>query len=477
MIWTLHDIAAATNGTCTAPNAGRHIEVEGIAIDHRKTCGGDLFVAIKGNNHDGHDYVNAAHQAGAIAGLVERPVDSIVPQIKVRDSLTALGSLARAARARSTARIVAITGSVGKTGTRHLLAACLASQGRTHATKGNYNNHIGAPMSLASMPKDSDFGVFELGMDHTGELASLSPMVTPDVAIITRIADSHAGNFANLDEIAAAKGEIFDGLNHGGCAILNADDDYTPMLAERARGCGAERIITCGHHCRADARIDAISRHDRGLDIAANIDGAQIDFSLQMMAPHWALSAVMGLATIQHFGGDLNQGAEALGKARDLAGRGARYRIELADGRTITLIDDSYNASPASMAAALMSLKDDPANGRRVAILGDMLELGSQSDILHQQLITPLCGGGVELLITFGMAMEELAHAAARHPDIANSHANTSTAAAALAMDSLLDGDVVLIKGSNGMKTSHVTATLIEQSISKPTLKGGLHAS
>lgn len=468
MIWTLHDITAATNGTCNNP-AG-NLTIGGIAIDHRKTLSNDLFVALKGDNHDGHDYVAAAHQAGAVAGLVERPVDSTIPQIEVKDSLVALGDLGRAARRRTKARITAITGSVGKTGTRHLVATCLSAQGLTHASEGNYNNHIGAPMSLALMPQDSKFGVFELGMNHAGEIARLSPMVRPDVAIITRITDSHLGHFDHLDDIAKAKGEIFCGLTEGGVAILNADDPYTPMLSKMAREQGAAKVITCGHGAGADVRIEALHRHDQGLSIKANINGTRQEFDLKMMAPHWALSAVMGLATVQYFGGDLNASAQALSQAPDLDGRGARHHLTLKDGRRITLIDDSYNASPASMTAALLSLKDDPNKGRRVAILGDMLELGTEAESLHEGLISAVDSGGIQILITFGKDMAFLAQAAQSRPNLTSHHGDDMTAATAIAMETLSDGDVVLIKGSNGMKTSHITTALIDNSSPKGDL-------
>ncbi|MCE2516843.1 MAG: UDP-N-acetylmuramoyl-tripeptide--D-alanyl-D-alanine ligase, partial [Alphaproteobacteria bacterium] len=372
--------------------------------------------------------------------------------------------------------VTAITGSVGKTGTRHLVAACLAANGATHSSKGNYNNHIGAPMSLALMPQNSRFGVFELGMNHSGEIADLSPMVAPDVAIITRIASSHIGNFNSLDDIAAAKGEIFDGLTTGGTAILNADDDYTPMLAELARKAGAERVITCGFADSADARVDSLTHSDNGLSVKASIDGTPLSFTTQMTAPHWAISALMGLVTVKTFGGDLDASIAALAEVGDLEGRGAHHRLTISGGRQITLIDDSYNASPASMTAALESLKTDPAAGRRVAILADMLELGEASPDLHRDLLPPLRRGGVELVISFGPSMAELALAANAHDDIITCHTDNAQSAAELAKDNLRDGDVVLVKGSNGMKTHHVISALTEDAASFSP-EGGANAT
>ena len=260
MTWQFSDILKATAST----SADADVTIKGIAIDNRTVEAGDLFVAINGVHHDGHDYVAAAHDAGAVAALVERPVDCAIPQIQINDSLAALTDLARAARARTNATIIAVTGSVGKTGTRHLLDLCFSAQGKTHASKGNFNNHIGAPFSLAGMPEQAAFGVFELGMNNKGEIANLSPLVKPDLAIITRIASSHVGNFANIEEIAAAKAEIFDGLNEGGIAVLNADDDFTPFLAETALAKGASKVVKVGTLGDADVRIDNITRHDHG---------------------------------------------------------------------------------------------------------------------------------------------------------------------------------------------------------------------
>lgn len=473
MIWTLNHIADAVQGQLHHHDAAADVSIDGISLDNRKTNQGDLFIAIQGVNHDGHDYIASAAEAGAVAAMVNRPLDASIPQIVVKDSLDGLTALGYAARARSHARITAITGSVGKTGSRHLIATCLGAIGKTHATKGNYNNHIGAPMSLALMPQDCDYGVFELGMNHAGEIASLSPMMRPDVAVITRIASTHAGNFKSLDDIAAAKGEIFDGLNKGGVAVLNADDPYTPMLAELALKKGASRVITCGHHADADGKITAITRRENGLLISAELNGTPVEFSLKMMAPHWAMSALMGLAITQYFGGDIDQACAALAEAHDLDGRGARHYAEISGGRHITVIDDSYNASPASVSAALASLADDPAKGRRVAILADMLELGSASDQLHGDLISAVVDSKAELLITFGPAMVNLTLAAKQYDHIQTCHADNARDAIDLALMHLHDGDVVLIKGSNGMKTSQMTAALTPQSSDK----GGYHAA
>ena len=473
MIWTANDMIAATNATL---HGDADWQITGMALDNRKTTSGDLFIAIKGDKHDGHDYVAAAADAGAVAALVSRKVDAKIPQLVTRDSLIALEDLAKAAHQRSSATVVAITGSVGKTGTKQIIGTCLQSFGKTHASAGNYNNHIGAPFSLALMPLDSAYGVFELGMNHSGEIAHLSPMVAPDIAVITRISNSHGGFFDSLDEIAAAKAEIFNGLQPNGVAVLNADDPYCATLSQFAHDQGASRVITCGYAEEADARICSVKRMPQGLAISAEINGKPIDVAIKMAAPHWALSVVMGLAIVDHLGKDVH--AVDLSSLHDLAGRGQRHEITLPDGRDITVIDDSYNASPASMTAALSSLESDPTVGRRVAILADMLELGETADALHRNLIDAVVAADLGVLIGFGPLMAHLIKAAETAcPNAELHHCDNAKAAGELALTTIADGDLVLVKGSNGMKTSSVVSTLLAAASTTPSQNGGHHAA
>ena len=483
MIWTAAEMTKATGGQIIGASDW---QVSGLALDNRKTQKGDLFIALAGENHDGHDYVEAAIDAGAVAALVSREMPSEIPQVIVDNTLTALEDLARHARQRCSAQIVAITGSVGKTGTKHIISSCLSALGLTHASQGNYNNHIGAPLSLALMPRNTEFGVFELGMNHSGEIAALSPMVAPDIAIITRISNSHAGFFDSLDDIAAAKAEIFMGLTENGVAILNADDPYLDYLSGQALENGAGRIITCGYADGADVQLIDVTRHDashdKGLSVAASINGHAINFSMKMNAPHWALSAVMALAVVSALYPDdhaaLNKAADALANLEDLDGRGKRHRAHLEDGGTITVIDDSYNASPASMTSALVSLGEDPSTGRRVAILADMLELGDEADDLHRGLVDAVSQAKPDLLICFGPFMAQLTQAyQAKTPDAVIKHCDNAEAAIAMAKPLLSDGDLVLVKGSNGMKTSHVVQALLARSSSQHTQHGGHHAA
>ena len=483
MIWTAAELINATGGQIIGASDWN---VSGLALDNRKTQKGDLFIALKGEHHDGHDYVEAAFNAGAVAALVSREMPSDIPQIIVDDTMTALEGLARHARQRCSAPIVAITGSVGKTGTKHIVSSCLSALGHTHASQGNFNNHIGAPFSLALMPRDTDHGVFELGMNHSGEIAALSPMVAPDIAIITRISNSHAGFFNSLDDIAAAKAEIFSGLTQNGVAILNADDPYLDYLSGQALANGAGRIITCGYADGADARLIDVTRHDashdESLSVTASINGHTIDFTMKMNAPHWALSAVMALAVVSMLYPDdhaaLKKAADALASLDDLDGRGKRHRANIENGGTITVIDDSYNASPASMTSALISLGEDPSNGRRVAILADMLELGDATYDLHRGLVDAVSQAKPDILICFGPSMAHLTQSyQAQMPDAVIKHCDNAEAAIAMATPLLLDGDLVLVKGSNGMKTSHVVQALLARSPSEQTQHGGHHAA
>lgn len=479
MNWTSSEILQATGGNLIG---AQDWSVSGITLDNRHTQDGDLFIALKGDNHDGHDYIEAAFDAGAAAALVSHAASSEKPQIVVKDTLPALVKLAEAARQRSAAKIIAITGSVGKTGTKHIISNCLSALGRTHASAGNFNNHIGAPISLALMPKESDHGVFELGMNHSGEIAALSPMVNPDIAVITRISNSHSGFFNSLDDIAAAKAEIFSGLVKGGIAVLNADDPYLDYLAEQARLHGASKIITCGYHENADAQLIKVNRHKNGLDIIARIAGDIIEFSMKMNASHWALSAVMALAVVDQIYPDnqtaLKKAALAMADLEELKGRGMRQMATLDHGGMITLIDDSYNASPASMVSALSNLGQDPDQGRRVAILADMLELGDDAPDLHRGLLDAVMAASPSVLICFGPLMAHLANAyAATKPDCEIHHCDNANAAVETVKPLLKDGDLVLIKGSNGMKTSLVVSALQTSASDENKQNGGHHAA
>lgn len=462
MSWTASDILSAVNSVSTGTNDWI---AEGISIDSRKINSGDLFIAIQGQHHDGHDHIEQAFDKGAVAALISKPMDINMNCILVDDTMIALERMAVAARNRHQGRRIAITGSVGKTGTRMLVAKALACYGETHFSEGNLNNHIGAPLSLARMPASADFGVFELGMNHAGELSPLSRLIAPDIAIITKIADSHIGHFLNLDDIAMAKSEIFEGLAHpdnAGIAMINADDQFAPTLKQKAYQAKAKKVIEFGFSDNAEYQLINVIRHSDGLTIKANLRGETITFTLGMMAAHWAQAALIALGIVDTLGLPLSPAIDALASARDLPGRGERIKLILRqDDQSIglTLIDDSYNASPFSMATAIESLGNDPLKGRRIAILGDMLELGDSAAKMHRDLAKAIEASGISILITVGALMENL-NIAIANPNIAAIHVNDVNAAITLMPSILQHNDVVLIKGSNGIGLTRLVEAL-----------------
>ncbi len=478
MLWSAQEINAAIGDAKHASQWGSdNWHSSGISIDSRTTNKGDLFVALKGENYNGHDFVTHAADAGAQAAMVEKNIQSSIPEILVSDTLQSLEKMAITARKRSNARRIAITGSVGKTSTKHLIATLLCAHQSCHASVGSFNNHIGVPLSLARMPAATDFGVFELGMNHAGEITNLSALVAPHIAIITCIAESHIGHFATLEDIARAKAEIFSGLEKSGIVILNADDAFLPQLTDLAKAAGAQEIITVGKSAEATHRLIDIERINDGLKITASLGGDIITFNLGMTTTHSAWTALFGLAVAEIEGLCRQTSIAALANIGDVPGRGRQHSATLSKGRRITVIDDSYNASPASMTAAICDFaapqvadnqvaNKQAQSPRRIAILADMLELGEKSESLHLALAQPLRANPPDMLIAFGDGMKVLLD------EVATSSIETiacadADAALERALELLRDGDVVLIKGSNGMKAWQIAQHLI----------GGNHAS
>ncbi|MGB1918077.1 MAG: UDP-N-acetylmuramoyl-tripeptide--D-alanyl-D-alanine ligase [Candidatus Puniceispirillales bacterium] len=462
MIWTAADIISAVNGKTDGDTTW---SADGISIDSRHVSSGDLFIALKGDRHDGHDHIEEAKQKGAVAALISRPVETDINTITVDNTMTACEMLAFAARQRHQGRRIAITGSVGKTGTRMLVAKVLASYGATHFSEGNLNNHIGAPLSLARMPASCDFGVFELGMNHAGELSPLSQLVAPDIAVITTISDSHIGHFEHLNDIAMAKAEIFDGLAHPdshGIAMINTSDHFTPPLHQKAYDAGARKVLRFGLSDEAEYQLIKVTRHADGIKINANIRGEPISFSLGMMASHWAGAGLIALGIVDVLGLPLDPALSALASARDLPGRGERSQLIWRNKDAsigLTLIDDSYNASPLSMASAIENFGSDRVTGRRIAILGDMRELGHTAAEKHAALAHMVESSGISILITVGPLMEHLNHAISS-PGVTAIHVKDVDAAIRL-MGSVLDhNDAVLVKGSHGVGLTKLVNTL-----------------
>ena len=465
-LWTWQAALAATQG-----NVSQGWQASGISIDSRTVALGDLFVALKGPNFDGHDYVAGAFDKGAAVAMVtHRPhgVDAQAPLVVVGDTELGLSALARYRRAQSDAKIVAVTGSVGKTGVKEALAHLLGRVGATHASAGNLNNQIGAPLSLARMPADSDFAVLELGMNHAGEIAPLSRLVRPHVAIVTTVAPVHMEFFASLDAIAEAKAEIFAGVEPQGTAILNRDNPQFDLLARRAREAGIETIVGFGSHAEARFRLVSIETGAEGSRIQAAFDGRTLSYRLKLPGRHWAHNSLAVLAAAHAVGADVFEAARAFAEIEPAAGRGARHTVNTGKIEFL-LIDDSYNASPVSMAAALRVLADIPPgpSGRRIAVLGDMLELGPDSDKFHRELARDAQASGIDLVFTAGERMASMYDALPA--SYRGGRASNSAELSPLVAQSLRNGDVVLVKGSAGSRTGVIVRDLLALDKRRPT--------
>ncbi|WP_267350025.1 UDP-N-acetylmuramoyl-tripeptide--D-alanyl-D-alanine ligase [Sphingomonas sp. GM_Shp_2] len=450
-VWTSTDIAAATGGTASAP-----FETVGVAFDSREVGPGDLFVAMKGEATDGHHFLTQAFAQGAAGVIVSEPTDH--PHVRVGDSFEALQDLGRAARARSEATIIGVTGSVGKTSAKEALFAALDRgwRGRVHRSVKSYNNHTGVPLSLARMPQGMRAGVFEMGMNHAGELAALTRIVRPHIAIVTAIAPAHTAFFSGEEAIADAKGEIFQGLEPGGVAIVPHDSPHRDRLIAAAQP-HAARIVTFGFDKGADVRaIESMRAATGGSFVTARVGERELSFTLSQPGAHWVSNALAVLAAVDAAGGDLGQAGLALAELGGLAGRGARFIAPLADGQTALVIDESYNANPASMRATLAVLAHEP--GRHVAVLGEMRELGDASDDYHAALAEPILAARVEMALLVGEAMAPLGRALEGRVDFV--HVADARAAQAVLADRLAPGDAVLVKGSNGVGLSRVVAAL-----------------
>lgn len=466
-LWSAAEIERATGGT-----ASHDFQASGVEMDSRDVKPGDLFVALKGEAMDGHRFIPQAFEKGAIAAIVDRPVD--YPHVLVEDTTRALHALAHFARERSQAVRIGITGSVGKTGMKEAIFACLdrASRGAAHRSVRSYNNHVGVPLSLARLPARSRFGVFEMGMNHRHEIAPLAAHVRPHVALITTIAPAHIENLGSLAAIADEKADIFTGLVPGGTAIIPADSEWAERLIGHARDCGAA-IVTFGRSAGADVRLlDAIPSAGGGALVTADLGDRRICYHIAEPGEHWIVNSLGVMAAVRAAGGDLGAAGLALAEMGGLKGRGARHRIALAGGGEALLIDESYNANPASMRATLAALRDTGA-ARRIAVLGSMKELGDFADAFHRQLAEPLAGAGVNHAILVGaemaalaeeLAAGELGKAGAAPLGKATTFAHCETPAeaiAALEQFELAPGDAVLVKGSNsvglGRLVSHFT--------------------
>jgi UDP-N-acetylmuramoyl-tripeptide--D-alanyl-D-alanine ligase len=460
-LWSAAEAAAATGGSCSTEWVAT-----GVSIDTRTVAAGDLFVALRGPNHDGHDFVAAALQRGAAAAMVDREIAELpaaAPVIKVSDTLAGLAALGGAGRNRSPARITAITGSVGKTGTKEALRLALAASGSTYASAGGLNNHWGAPLSLARLPPEVAYGVFELGMNHPGEIAALTRLVRPHVAVITTVEPAHLGFFPSIEAIADAKAEIFLGLEPGGIAVLNRDNLHYTKLAAAARSAGAAEILAFGAHPEAAVRLTDCVLDSRGSTVEAAVCGRPLRFRVAIPGRHWVMNSLAVLAAVHACGAAVGRAAEALAALEALPGRGRRHELAWRGGK-LTLIDESYNASPAAMRAALtvLAASESGPGGRRVAVLGDMLELGDAAERLHRDLAEPLAAAGVDRVFLIGKAMAALDAAL---PERMRGGLWRSPEEAMPVLQHFLEpGDVVTVKGSRGVRVNRVVEWLCAQS-------------
>lgn len=459
ILWQSDDAALATHG-----NSAVSWQATGVSIDSRTVEPGDLFVPISGPNFDGHDFVVSALEKGAAASMISHAVDGLAkeaPVLRVEDSFAALNDLGRAGRNRSAAKVIAVTGSVGKTGVKEALGQLLGGQGKTSYSRGSFNNHFGVPLSLARLPKSADYAVFELGMNHAGELTPLSKMVRPIVAIITTVEPAHIEFFSSVDDIARAKAEIFNGLEAGGTAILNRDNKYYDLLFEAAKAAGAGKVIGFGAHNDADFKLVDFVLSSEGSKVEASFDGYRFSYRLAMPGRHWVQNSLAVLAAVQAVGADVFAAARAFADITPPEGRGQRHLIPVKDG-SVDLIDDSYNASPVSIAAALEVLAHAELgpSGRRIAALGDMRELGTDSADLHRGLSASVEAAGVDLVFAAGPEMKHMCDALPT--DLGIVHAEKSADLIAPLLDEIQPGDVVLVKGSAGSQMGKVVKALLE---------------
>jgi UDP-N-acetylmuramoyl-tripeptide--D-alanyl-D-alanine ligase len=449
-LWTSGEAAAATGGRATRP-----FEATGVSIDSRTLRPDDLFVALKGPNQDGHAYLSDAFARGAAAALVDHEASG-GPLLVVADTMAALERLGAARRAAVAAKVIGVTGSVGKTGTKEALRAALAA----HASAASYNNQWGVPLSLARMPREARYAVFELGMNHPGELGPLARQVRPHVAIVTTVEATHLGHFDSLEAIADAKAEIFEGIEPGGAAVLNRDNRFFDRLAAAARARGA-RLVAFGEHRDADARLLACELGPEASDVTASLHGKELRYRIALPGRHWVVNSLAVLAAVEAVGADLGAAMRALGTLPGIAGRGQRHVIDLPGG-TFTLVDESYNASPASMRAAIAVLGQS-RGARKIAVLGDMLELGAEAPSLHESLARPLEEAGINHVFTVGADMRRLHDALP--PAMRAAHAPTSKEMVPVVESALRPGDVVMVKGSLGSRMGEIVKALLAHGV------------
>ncbi len=458
-LWTCQAVLAATGGKLSGDG---ETAFGSVAIDSRTLEPDALFVAIKGERLDGHAFVDQALSGGA-AGAIVSQADAAVPgkgsMIRVADTLAALNALGRAARARTGAKVVAVTGSVGKTSTKEALRLAFEQAGRTHASRKSFNNQWGVPLSLANMAQETQFGVFEVGMNHAGEIEVLVDLIRPDIAIVTTVEPVHLEFFSSVEAIAEAKAEIFIGLVQGGTAILNRDSAYFELLRDRAKQHGAGAILDFGFHEEAFARLLDAELGAEGSMVEAMVGGQKLSYRVGAPGRHQVLNSLTVLAACHAAEIDVAKAASALAGHQAQKGRGARFIVGEGEQR-VAVIDESYNANPASMRAAFEAMAQTPRGEfpRRVAVIGDMLELGDDGPALHRDLAAAVDGAGVDIVFACGPLMAGLFDALPGNRQ--GGYAPSSSELAEMVVDAVTPGDVVMIKGSLGSRMEPIVEAL-----------------
>ncbi len=475
-LWTFDAFVAAMRGRPTSTAAP---QISGVSIDSRTVNPGEAFFAIRGDRFDGHDYVGkAAAQGAAVAVVAEDRLAALgrltIPLVVVSDVLGALEALGRAARARSQAGIAAVTGSVGKTTTKEMLARALGATGPTHLSPASFNNHWGVPLTLARMPEDAAYAVFEIGMNHAGEIEPLVKMVRPQVAIITTIEPVHIEFFPDgIDGITRAKAEIFAGIEPGGAAILNRDNAQFERLALMAIDAGVDRVLGFGENADAEARLTALDLLPDHSNVKADILGREIRFTLGAPGRHLVQNALGVLLAVHLLGGDLDLAADSLSGMAAPSGRGAQHVLALADGAAALLIDESYNANPTSMRAAIavLAATQPGPGGKRIAVLGDMLELGERSAEMHAGLLEPLTAAGIDRVYCAGRLMHALWQVLPS--DMKGQYAETAEELDVILGDAIAGGDAIMVKGSKGSRMTPLVDRLTTRLAPPATVVAG----
>lgn len=453
-LWNSDEIAQAVHGI-----AHGDFDVNGVEIDSRNIAQNDLFVALK-VERDGHDFAQSALDTGAGGALISRK-DAIAPNSKYvlcDDTMLALENMGAFARRRANiAKRIAITGSVGKTTVKELTAAALSASAKTHKSVKSYNNQWGVPLTLARMPQDARFGVFEIGMNHSGEIARLSPQVRPHLAAITTVAPVHIEHFGSIEAIADAKAEIFLGIEKGGAALIPSDNPMAKRLISRASDIDGIRYHTFGHSKNADARIISVENKNKIRHVTADILGEKVEWEIQELGDHWLSNGLCALTLVYLAGGEIEAAASVLSNFGALDGRGAVKKIPMDKGGDFTLVDEAYNANPTSVHGALMALSQREGN-RKIAVLGDMLELGPNENEYHRNLISSIDEANPDLVFLAGMRMKHLWDVLPA--DKRGAYAQTSKELAPLLTQSVLPDDVIMVKGSNGSRMNVIVAAL-----------------